>query len=174
MKGHRWVPCSPMGSLITLQWDLGARRGVSNVGGGCNERGTGGFPAHLWVVWLHYGWSWVHGKAYQTWAVGEGRFKLHLFGLGEFPKFPQSAKFHTDMQATSSRHMPKASKSNSGAVRRPAGYERCWCRGFNVGCGLIRSEWMCQLHATKERKLIKGIISTMIHYIHRRSLTLQL
>ena len=174
MKGHWWVPCSPMGSSITLRWDLGMRQGISNMGSGCNERGTGGFPAHLWVVWSHYGWSWVCGKVYQMWVVDEGGSKLHSFGLGEFPKFPWSPKFHTDMQAMSRRHVPKAPKRNSGAVRCPAGIGQCWCGGFNVGCGLIRTEWMCQLHATKERKLIKGIISTMIHYIHRRSLTLQL
>jgi len=115
----------------------------------------------------------VCGEAYQTGAVGEGGFKLHLFGLGEFPKFPRSAKFHTDMPATSSRCAPKAPKRKSGAARPPAGLQRCWCHGFNVGCGLIRSEWTHRLHTTKERKRIKGIISTMTCYIHRQSLTLQ-
>ena len=32
---------------------------------------------------------------------------------------------------------------------------------------------MCQLHAIKEIKHIKGIISTVTCYIHRQSLTLQ-
>jgi hypothetical protein len=28
------------------------------------------------------------------WAVGEGGFKLNLFGLNKFPKFRRSAKVH--------------------------------------------------------------------------------
>jgi len=136
-------------------------------------KGTGGFPAHLWVVWPHYSWVWVWGEAYWTWAVGEGGFKLHFFGLREFPKFPQLAKFHMDMPATRSRHTPKAPKSKSGAARPPAGLEWCWCHGFNVSCGLTRSDQMRQPHTIRERKCIKSIISAMTHYIHRQSLTLQ-
>jgi len=105
--------------------------------------------------------------------VGEGRFKLPSFGLREFPKFPQSAKFHTDMPAMRSRHAPKAPKSKSGAARPPAGLEQCWCHGFNVSCGLTRSDQTCQLHTIRERKCIKSIISTMTCYIHRQSLILQ-
>jgi len=32
-------------------------------------KGTGEFPAHLWVVQSHYGGIWAQGKAYQMWAV---------------------------------------------------------------------------------------------------------
>ena len=46
-------------------------------------------------------------------------------------------------------------------------------RGFNIGCGLIRSEWTRRIHAFNERKLIKGIFSTTTRTIRSRSLTLQ-
>ena len=48
---------------------------------------------------------------------------------------------------------PTASEERSAAARRPPGYERCWCRGFNVGCGLIRSTRTRRNHANKERRI---------------------
>ena len=72
----------------------------------------------------------------------------------------------------SNRNTPKAPKKKSGAARLP-GYERCWCRGFNVGCGLIRSRRTRQRHTVREREIRKGRISIITRHIRRRSLTLQ-
>jgi len=34
MKGHQWFPCSPMGSLTTLQLGLSVGQGILNMGSG--------------------------------------------------------------------------------------------------------------------------------------------
>ena len=103
-------------------------------------------------------------------AVGEGKggFKLNLFGLNE--NFQRLTQIPGDMRARSNKHAPKASKNNSGL---PAGYERCWCRGFNVGCGLIRSATTRRNHAIRERERRKGKVSVPTHYIRRQLLILR-
>ena len=80
--------------------------------------------------------------------------KLHLFGFS--PNFTIGL---------SSRDMPETTRSNGEkdvptafgnrymAARLPPGYERCWCRGYGNGCGLIRSLRTRQYHAKKERML---------------------
>ena len=46
---------------------------------------------------------------------------------------------------------PVTSGNRFAAARHPPGSEHCWCRGFNVGCGLVRLLRMCQNHALKEK-----------------------
>ena len=103
-------------------------------------------------------------------AVGEGKggFKLNLFGLNE--NFQRLTQIPGDMRARSNKHAPKASKNNSGL---PAGYERCWCHGFNIGCGLIRSATTRRNHAIRERERRKGKVSVPTHYIRRQLLILR-
>ena len=79
--------------------------------------------------------------------------KLRLFGLRQKKKknlkFTQMPKAIRDK---SKGNAPTVLKKHSAAARNPLEYSRCWCRGFNVGCGLIRLTWMCREHADNERK----------------------
>jgi hypothetical protein len=56
----------------------------------------------------------------------------------------------------SKQNAPKPSSDKSRASKHLPEYERCWCCGFNIGCGFVRSWKMCQRHAVKERKARKG------------------
>src|SRR5258708_3873537 len=73
----------------------------------------------------------------------------------------------------SNKNAPKSLRNKFGAARRPPGFEWCWCQGFNIGCGLVRSSKMCHVHTIKEKRIRKGRISIMTRRICRRSLTLQ-
>src|SRR5882757_643850 len=73
----------------------------------------------------------------------------------------------------SNRNAPKSLRNKFGAARRPGGFEQCWCRGFGIGCGLIRSSATRRLHEITEKRIRKGRISIMTRRIRRRSLTLQ-
>src|SRR6266404_7575181 len=83
---------------------------------------------------------------------GQRKNGLHQ-NFATFHKLPQFIQLPQAMGKNSKRNAPKASDNKSSAVGRPTGFERCWCRGFKTGCGLIRWSEMHQMHAIKERKL---------------------
>jgi hypothetical protein len=77
----------------------------------------------------------------------EVRSKLHLFGLCQFfATFHDWPQFSQMLKATGSnsrRNIPEASGNILGAANSLPGYKRCWCHGFEIGCGLIRSSRTC-------------------------------
>jgi len=55
------------------------------------------------------------------------------------------------MGRNSKKNAPMISGNQSVAARHPLRYQWCWCHGFDVGCGLVRSLRMHQHHALRER-----------------------
>lgn len=84
--------------------------------------------------------------------MGEGAFEVRLFELGQtapvftLPQFTQNPKPAGEM---SKGNRPKPRSNEPGAAKHPAGYQRCWCRGFNVGC-LIRAP--SHVECTQEKR----------------------
>jgi hypothetical protein len=58
------------------------------------------------------------------------------------------------------QNAPNTHSNRSVARRHLPGYERCWCRGYNVGCGLVESLRTRQKHALKERTIREGKYDT--------------
>ena len=60
-----------------------------------------------------------------------------------------------------------------GAANFLPGYERCWCRGFKVGSGLVRSSRTRRDHSNKEKELIMSNYDKIRRAIGEQWLTLQ-
>src|SRR5258706_3324239 len=94
------------------------------------------------------------------WAKEGIRSKLNVFGLREFfVPFHDLLQFTWMPKATGrngKRTAPTTSTNRSTAARCLPGYERCWCHGFNVGCGLVRGLRTRQCHYVKEGMIIDG------------------
>jgi hypothetical protein len=107
------------------------------------------------------------------WTVGEGGFKLHLFGLSKiFHDWPKFAGILKDLRAMRNKNTLRALKSKSRGVRPllDMSVPVLW---IHIGCGLIRSLKTRQMREIKDILIGKGIISIITRHIHRRSLTLQ-
>ena len=109
-----------------------------------------------------------HGKRGQERWSGPSGTCLDLDSLSPF--FTQMPKA---TEKDSKRNAPNASSNKSGAAKHLPGYERCWCRGFNDGCGLVRSSETRRIHAIKEGKIKEGQCDEITHHIHTQSLTLK-
>ena len=60
----------------------------------------------------------------------------------------------------------------SGNPRHPPGYEWCWCKWFDNGCGLVRLLRTHQHLALKEERILESKYDEMTCTIHEQSLTL--
>ena len=70
------------------------------------------------------------------------------------------------MPKTKGNNDKRGAPTASGNPRRPPGYEQCWCKGFNHGCGLVRPLRMCQHHAIKEKRKLESKYDEMTCSIH--------
>jgi len=85
--------------------------------------------------------------------------RLDLLGLRDFGDFYDSLQFARMPKATgrnSKQNVPTISSNRSITAKRLPGYQWCWCRGFNVGCGHVRSLRTRRHHALKEGRIIEG------------------
>jgi len=85
-------------------------------------------------------------------------------GLPQFPRIPKAT------QDMNNRYAPRALRNYHGVAITRARYERCWCRGFNIGCGRIRSPTTRYIHRIKHRKIVESKNNIMTRRIHSRSL----
>ena len=114
------------------------------------------------------GWGWWSGQCYNC-------LVLEKFLLGKIFAPFTNTQMPKEKGERSKRNTPGALHNRSVAARaRPLpGYEWCWCRGFNIGCGSVRSWKTCQQHAHKERRLRNGNYDKIIYPMFTRLLTFQ-
>jgi len=89
---------------------------------------------------------------------GQGSICLDLEFLGTFYNSLQFAQMPKATGRNSKKNVPTMSSNRSMVARHLPGYQRCWCRSFNVGCGRVSSLRMRQHHALKERKELERVI----------------
>ena len=187
-------PCSPAGwsiqwsiqavpllsLLLSLLWraGVGFRQTMNLCQSSKGDKAhINTFSAYL-VAWLSYGWTSMQIRAWQVGRWGDQVQGGFVLGL--------SWNF---MICSSSHHMPKTTGSNhqrgaptpSGnwnvAARHPPGYEQCWCKGFKVDCGCMRSSRTCQRHALKEKRKLESkyheITYPQVHTFPQSGLCLQ-
>ena len=101
---------------------------------------------------------------------------VYLDSVGFSPNFTIGLSSR-DMTKTTRKNGEKDAPTASGnqcmAARLHPGYERCWCRGYGNGCGLIRLLRTHQYHANKERMLEMSKYDKIRRDIRARWLTVQ-
>ena len=103
------------------------------------------------------------GPSYVCW---DSNFRT----LHDRPQFTQIPK---TTETNSRRNIPGAPRSILGAANALPGYERCRCRGFKTGCGLVRSSRTRLDHSNKEKELRTSNYDKIRHDICEQWLTLQ-
>jgi hypothetical protein len=73
----------------------------------------------------------------------------------------------------SKKNAPTMSINQSVVARYLPGHEWCWCQGFKIGCGRVRSSRACKYHTAREKKIRDGNYDKLVCQICKQSLTLQ-
>ena len=110
----------------------------------CGYLGQARIRFHRWLR---------HGGRGRGRGSGPSEQCLDLELFRQFHDLPQMPKA---TGRNSKNNAPTTPGNRSAAARDLTGYEQCWCRGFNVGCGLVRTLRTRQRHAMKEIRMKEG------------------